>query len=238
MKSSTNSYYSVFYIPIREASEKIVNLPNQAQFLEAIKFKEEKTKTFIFEHKYKKLQNPFVASFLSYNCRISVSRNGVTIPMIDEDFYEEELTKNDPEFDEDQFKYEVTVEEMDSTVNYEDEMCMVYMTSHSNTTDLTEIVLSEGTPGPHKLQGIGAGFIPDVLDTKIYDEIIRVKDADAFTTGKLLGRKEGFLAGISSGAALWAAIEIAKRPENEGKNIVVILPDTGDRYLSTALFAD
>lgn len=99
-------------------------------------------------------------------------------------------------------------------------------------------VLSEGTPGPHKLQGIGAGFIPDVLDTKIYDEIIRVKDADAFTTGKLLGRKEGFLAGISSGAALWAAIEIAKRPENEGKNIVVILPDTGDRYLSTALFAD
>ena len=146
VQSSTNSYYSVFYIPIREASEKIVNLPNQAQFLEAIKFKEEKTKTFIFEHKYKKLQNPFVASFLSYNCRISVSRNGVTIPMIDEDFYEEELTKNDPEFDEDQFKYEVTVEEMDSTVNYEDEMCMVYMTSHSNTTDLTEIVLSEGTP--------------------------------------------------------------------------------------------
>ena len=82
------------------------------------------------------------------------------------------------------------------------------------------------------------GFIPDVLDTKIYDEIIKVADADAFATGKLMGRKEGVLVGISSGAALWAAIEIAKRPENKGKNIVVLLPDTGDRYLSTALFAD
>lgn len=99
-------------------------------------------------------------------------------------------------------------------------------------------VLSEGNAGPHKIQGIGAGFIPDVLDTKIYDEIIKVEDADAFATGKLMGRKEGVLVGISSGAALWAAIEIAKRPENKGKNIVVLLPDTGDRYLSTALFAD
>lgn len=99
-------------------------------------------------------------------------------------------------------------------------------------------VLSTGVAGPHKIQGIGAGFIPDVLDTKIYDEIIKVADADAFATGKLIGKKEGVLVGISSGAALWAAIEIAKRPENKGKNIVVLLPDTGDRYLSTPLFAD
>ncbi len=99
-------------------------------------------------------------------------------------------------------------------------------------------VLSEGTAGPHKIQGIGAGFVPDVLDTKIYDEIIKVADADAFATGKLMGKKEGVLVGISSGAALWAAIQIAKRPENKGKNIVVLLPDTGDRYLSTALFSE
>ncbi len=99
-------------------------------------------------------------------------------------------------------------------------------------------VLSTGNAGPHKIQGIGAGFIPDVLDTKVYDEIIKVADADAFVTGKLIGKKEGVLVGISSGAALWAAIEIAKRPENKGKNIVVLLPDTGDRYLSTALFSD
>lgn len=99
-------------------------------------------------------------------------------------------------------------------------------------------VLSTGNAGPHKIQGIGAGFIPDVLDTSIYDEIIAVSNDDAFTTGKSLGKKEGILTGISSGAALWAAIEIAKRPESKGKTIVVLLPDTGDRYLSTPLFAD
>ena len=99
-------------------------------------------------------------------------------------------------------------------------------------------VLSTGVAGAHKIQGIGAGFIPDVLNTKIYDEIIPVEDKYAFATGKLIGRKEGILVGISSGAAVWAAIEVAKRPENEGKTIVALLPDTGDRYLSTPLFAD
>ena len=99
-------------------------------------------------------------------------------------------------------------------------------------------VLSTGVAGPHKIQGIGAGFVPDVLDTKIYDEIIPVSNDDAFATGKKVGKNEGVLVGISSGAALWAAIELAKRPENEGKTIVVLLPDTGDRYLSTPLFAD
>lgn len=98
-------------------------------------------------------------------------------------------------------------------------------------------VLSKGTPGPHKIQGIGAGFVPDVLDTVVYDEIITVADDDAFETGRLIAKSEGVLVGISSGAALHAALELAKRPENEGKNIVVLLPDTGDRYLSTALFA-
>ena len=99
-------------------------------------------------------------------------------------------------------------------------------------------VLSQGTAGAHKIQGIGAGFVPDVLDTKIYDEIIPVSNEDAFATGKLVGRSEGVLVGISSGAALWAAIQLAKRPENKGKTIVALLPDTGDRYLSTPLFAD
>ena len=99
-------------------------------------------------------------------------------------------------------------------------------------------VLSAGAAGPHKIQGIGAGFVPEVLNTGIYDEIITVTDADAFAAGKLIGRKEGVLVGISSGAAAWAAIELAKRPENEGKHIVVLLPDNGDRYLSTPLFAD
>ena len=99
-------------------------------------------------------------------------------------------------------------------------------------------VLSKGTGGAHKIQGIGAGFVPDVLDTKIYDEIIPVENDDAFATGKLIGRSEGVLVGISSGAAAWAAIQLAKRPENAGKVIVALLPDTGDRYLSTPLFAD
>ena len=99
-------------------------------------------------------------------------------------------------------------------------------------------VLSEGHGGPHKLQGIGAGFVPKTLDTSIYDEIIPVANEDAFETGKKLGKLEGFLAGISSGAALYAAIQLAKRPENEGKTIVVLLPDSGDRYFSTALFED
>lgn len=99
-------------------------------------------------------------------------------------------------------------------------------------------VLSEGKAGSHKIQGIGAGFVPDVLDTEVYDEVIPVKNEDAFATGKAVGRSEGVLVGISSGAALWAAIELAKRPENKGKTIVALLPDTGDRYLSTPLFAE
>ena len=99
-------------------------------------------------------------------------------------------------------------------------------------------VLSTGVAGSHKIQGIGAGFVPDVLDTKVYDEIIPVDNDDAFKLGKEVGHSEGVLVGISSGAALWAAIELAKRPENEGKTIVTLLPDTGDRYLSTPLFAD
>ena len=102
----------------------------------------------------------------------------------------------------------------------------------------TSAVLSTGVAGSHKIQGIGAGFVPDVLDTKIYDEIIPVDNDDAFAVGKEMGHREGVLVGISSGAALWAAIELAKRPENAGKTIVVLLPDTGDRYLSTPLFAD
>lgn len=99
-------------------------------------------------------------------------------------------------------------------------------------------VLSEGKAGSHKIQGIGAGFVPDVLDTGVYDEIITVENDDAFEAGKLVGRNEGVLVGISSGAAVWAGVEIAKRPEAKGKSIVVLLPDTGDRYLSTALFQD
>ena len=99
-------------------------------------------------------------------------------------------------------------------------------------------VLSKGVAGSHKIQGIGAGFVPEVLDTKIYDEIIPVENEDAFATGKLIGKKEGVLVGISSGAAVWAAIQLAKRPENKGETIVALLPDTGDHYLSTPLFAD
>ncbi len=99
-------------------------------------------------------------------------------------------------------------------------------------------VLSKGVAGPHKIQGIGAGFVPETLDTKIYDEIIAVENEDAFATGKTLARKEGLLVGISSGAAVFAATQLAKRPENKGKNIVVLLPDTGDRYLSTPMFAE
>ena len=99
-------------------------------------------------------------------------------------------------------------------------------------------VLSKGTAGSHKIQGIGAGFVPDVLDTGVYDEVIPVENDDAFATGKKIGRAEGVIVGISSGAAVWAAIELAKRPENKGKTIVALLPDTGDRYLSTPLFAD
>ena len=102
----------------------------------------------------------------------------------------------------------------------------------------TSAVLSTGVAGAHKIQGIGAGFVPEVLDTKVYDEITPVGNDDAFATGKEIGKNEGVLVGISSGAAAWAAIELAKRPENEGKTIVVLLPDTGDRYLSTQLFAD
>lgn len=102
----------------------------------------------------------------------------------------------------------------------------------------TSPVLSKGVAGSHKIQGIGAGFVPSVLDTRVYDEIIPVENEDAFATGKLIGKKEGVLVGISSGAAVWAAIQLAKRPENKGKTIVALLPDTGDRYLSTPLFAD
>ena len=102
----------------------------------------------------------------------------------------------------------------------------------------TSPVLSKGVAGAHKIQGIGAGFVPDVLDTKIYDEIIPVENEDAFAAGKLVGHAEGVLVGISSGAAVHAAIQLAKRPENKGKTIVALLPDTGDRYLSTPLFAD
>jgi cysteine synthase A len=99
-------------------------------------------------------------------------------------------------------------------------------------------VLTQGMAGPHKIQGIGAGFVPETLDTSVYDEVITVTNEDAFSTGKELARTDGVLTGISSGAALWAATQVARRPENEGKTIVVLLPDTGDRYLSTPLFTD
>ena len=119
-----------------------------------------------------------------------------------------------------------------------------YLKSQNPTVKIVAVepassaVLSSGIAGEHKIQGIGAGFVPDVLNTKIYDEIFTVTNEDAFSTGKLIGKSEGVLVGISSGAAAFAAIELAKRPENEGKNIVVLLPDTGDRYLSTPLFAE
>ena len=99
-------------------------------------------------------------------------------------------------------------------------------------------MLSKGTAGPHKIQGIGAGFVPDTLNTSVYDEVLPVKNEDAFAAGKAIAKAEGILVGISSGAALHAAIELAKRPENKGKTIVALLPDSGDRYLSTPLFAD
>lgn len=119
-----------------------------------------------------------------------------------------------------------------------------YLKSKNNNVKIVAVepsssaVLSTGVAGAHKIQGIGAGFVPEVLDTGVYDEIITVSNEDAFDTGRLIGRNEGILVGISSGAAVWAAVELAKRPENEGKNIVVLLPDTGDRYLSTPLFAE
>ena len=119
-----------------------------------------------------------------------------------------------------------------------------YLKSKKSTVKVVAVepassaVLSTGVAGAHKIQGIGAGFVPEVLNTDVYDEIITVSNEDAFATGKLIGKKEGVLVGISSGAAAWAAIELAKRPENEGKTIAVLLPDTGDRYLSTPLFAD
>ena len=119
-----------------------------------------------------------------------------------------------------------------------------YLKSHNPNIKVVAVepktspVLTEGHAGPHKIQGIGAGFIPETLDTNIYDEVIPVDNDDAFNTGKAFARSEGVIVGISSGAALWAAVELAKREENKGKNIVVLLPDTGDRYLSTQLFAD